>query len=666
MKSFLFIVGFVFFSTINSQRCTGNYNESIAGECSISNECKGSLLAVEGCEGGGCCVKPTITTTASTCLTENDFIPLYKTSRAGFLHKILNYGINSAGICTNCQAKAAFLAIAATMTENFQKDEAIGHASQFTSDDNKYGNTQNGDGSLFRRRGFFGLRGRTMYQRVQTTMTKYQTMTNPQLAAFVDNAIEIAIALWKKPDLLNGPPLTQHADGTFYGFSMLWYRLTGDIDNLADATKQYSKFLRHLRCGGDLYPGQGDTCQYNATHIGTCSPDCIQGLEDAGEYCGCSGGIGSQCPNSPAHIRCCLDTCSQELKMDLGFVLDASSSVGSANYNLQLKFTKDLLQRANIGRNKTHVGIINYSGKIETLTKLNQDYELKDKLKKIDKATYFGSGTDTAGALKEAEKVFSYKNGLRLPEDGATPVIFVITDGASADRQATIAAAQVLKDKGINMVSVGVGNKLDLIELNAICSEPTNENYFPMTNYAALEQKLNQFTAKTCSEPTPVAENTTVTGECGKDKYKFLKIKIIIVGNKIKIIVKLFNGKVKLFFSFTSKNPKDPIDFGNYQTISTTTTTSSSSSSPRPTSSSSPKMILKDNDDEMSLIIDKPAEDVEFVYLGIKGVEEDNKFEVKFDDCANILCSSATSITKTITLLFITFIFYFFINKRHL
>ncbi|CAF1664498.1 unnamed protein product, partial [Adineta ricciae] len=517
MKKFLLIFGLVFLSTTQAQRCVGSYNESISGECQSHKNCQGSLLAAGGCEGGGCCVKLATKPSPSVCLTESDFVPLYKTERAIFLQKILSYAINSAGICTNCQAKAAFLAIAATMTDNFQKDEAQGHSSEFTDDDGKYGNTQAGDGSLFRRRGFFGLRGRTMYQRVQTTLPKYQTiMANPQLAAFVDNAIEIAAALWKKPDLLNGPPLTEHADGTFYGFSTLWYRLTGSIENLATATKLYSKFLRHLGCGGDLYPGQGGACQFNSTHTGTCSPDCIQGLEDAGEYCGCSGGIGPQCPNSPPHVRCCLDTCSQELKMDLGFVLDASGSVGSKNYELQLKFTKDLLQRANVGENKTHVGVINYSGEIEILTWLTTDYKLSQKLKKIDKATYFGKGTDTAGALKQAARVFSYKNGLRLPEDGAAPVIFVITDGESADRKATIAAAKVLKANGIHIVSVGVGNKLDLVELNAICTEPASENYFPITNYAALDQKLNQFTAKTCSEPAPIAENTTVTGECGK------------------------------------------------------------------------------------------------------------------------------------------------------
>ena len=243
--------------------------------------------------------------------------------------------------------------------------------------------------------------------------------------------------------------------------------MAGDIEQLSEAAKYYSTFLRQLGCGGDLYPGQGSTCQFNSTHQGTCAADCIKGLEDSSTFCGCSGPKGPQCPDSPKHIRCCLDTCSQELKMDLGFVLDASGSVGLENYKLQLNFTKDLLQRVNVGRNKTHVGIINYSNDAETLTWLNTDYNLTEKLRQVDRAIYYGSGTNTAGALQRTDTVFSYSTGRRESEEGVTAVIFVITDGNSSNLAATIQAANVLSQKDIVLVSVGVGHQTNPTELNA-------------------------------------------------------------------------------------------------------------------------------------------------------------------------------------------------------
>ena len=324
--------------------------------------------------------------------------------------------------------------------------------------------------------------------------------------------------------------------------------------------------------------------------------------------------------------------------MDLGFVIDASGSIGASDYKLQQKFVKDLLERVNVGPNRTHVGIINFSSSSETLTQLNSDYELKQKIDKVKKAYYYGQSTNTALALREANSVFSYENGLRGPEQGATPVIFVITDGASDAQNATLDAADVLKRSGIHLVSVGVGNKLNLDELRLMCTPPSSENYFAISNYAALEQKINQFTSKSCSEPAIIPENVTVVTEVGKQKYKFLKVKIVINRNKIMIKVKLFNGKIKLFYSFKSRNPKDPNDFIVYQPSTATSSRSLSLEKAGNTIQHS-----KVTNDVVTLVTDKPDDDVEFVYVGIKGVEDDNRFEVNFDDCQKVDCPSAAS-----------------------
>ena len=46
---------------------------------------------------------------------------------------------------------------------------------------------------------------------------------------------------------------------------------------------------------------------------------------------------------------------------------------------------------------------------------------------------------------------------------------------------------------------------------------------------------------------------------------------------------------------------------------------------------------------EVKLVIDKPNNEVDFAYVGIKGVDEGNKFEVKFDDCAEVICSESNA-----------------------
>ncbi|CAF1102968.1 unnamed protein product, partial [Didymodactylos carnosus] len=473
-----------------------------------------------------------------------------ETARTRYIYRYLNKALNDIGICQNCVAKAAFLAIAASMTNQFTADEAMGTDAQFSIDDNKYGNTKPGDGGRFRRRGYIGIRGRRMYE----SLLDSEISESPEKAAMPDKAIKIAATKWTSD-------MTQLADGTMYGFSMLWYLLTDGINGLADAAKQYAKVLRQIECTS-LHTGQGPKCQYNSTHSGNCYADCIPGLEDA-EYCGCDG-KGERCPNSPPHVQCCLGQCLAEIKLDLGFILDASGSIDETDYERQRSFTKDILRRVNVGPNKTHVAIINYSTRIQTLSLLNDNYTLIEKLNRVDAATYFGDSTFTGEALQATNGVFSNSNGLRPTEDGAPKVIFLITDGQSNGVLNRIPQASVLKQRDIHIFTVGVGSGVALSEMHAICTPPWSENYLPITNYAGLEQKLSQFMSKSCAEPVNVVENSTVTGECAKDKYKFFKVSIKVVGNKILITVKLFNGKVKLFYSFNARNPKDPSDFATY------------------------------------------------------------------------------------------------------
>jgi hypothetical protein len=204
MNFLVFVIALSVLSRVTGQQCQAMFNRSISGLYSPIDTCQGAILNSDIHEERGCCIAATSPSTSQTCITANDFDILYNTSRATFLRTVLNYGINAAGICQNCQAKAAFLAIAATMTENFRTDEATGSDAQFTADDKKYGNSQEGDGSRLRQRGFFGLRGRTMYERLQTVMPQYQSLTNPESVALTQNSIMIAVKLWMNPDLLRG------------------------------------------------------------------------------------------------------------------------------------------------------------------------------------------------------------------------------------------------------------------------------------------------------------------------------------------------------------------------------------------------------------------------------------------------------------------------------
>ena len=189
---------------VHGQTCNARYDDSKIGQCVAAKECQGTSLSTDTCEYQVCCSNTTSGGLSSGCLDQNAFTSVYNTSRGKYIFKFLDHGINRTGICTNCRAKAAFLAIAAAMTNDFERDEVPGRSFAFAYDDQRYGNSDRDDGSLFRRRGFFGLRGKDIYERLQASNRAFNVYSKPELAADPKTAAEIAAILWNRPDLQSG------------------------------------------------------------------------------------------------------------------------------------------------------------------------------------------------------------------------------------------------------------------------------------------------------------------------------------------------------------------------------------------------------------------------------------------------------------------------------
>lgn len=75
----------------------------------------------------------------------------------------------------------------------------------------------------------------------------------------------------------------------------------------------------------------------------------------------------------------------------------------------------------------------------------------------------------------------------------------VISDGRSNVNQSqTIPAARALRKDGVTVYSVGVGDKINLVELNEIASSPDNVmllNGFDVTEFDGLRSRI---TADAC------------------------------------------------------------------------------------------------------------------------------------------------------------------------
>lgn len=100
---------------------------------------------------------------------------------------------------------------------------------------------------------------------------------------------------------------------------------------------------------------------------------------------------------------------SLNASMDLVFLVDESSSVGAANFRLELRFVRKLLSDFPVAPEETRVALVTFSSKSHVVTRVDhisapRAHQHKCSLfnQEIPAITYRGGGTYTKGAFQRA------------------------------------------------------------------------------------------------------------------------------------------------------------------------------------------------------------------------------------------------------------------------
>ena len=176
-------------------------------------------------------------------------------------------------------------------------------------------------------------------------------------------------------------------------------------------------------------------------------------------------------------INCTIDLAECHTRgMDLVFVLDSSGSIGDTNYDNVLKFVTDTVSQLDIGPSATQIGLVIFSGNAQTQFHLNTYSDNVSVIHAVENTPYLDGGTNTPDGLDTLIGEFNTSSfGARPEEQGIPRVAIVVTDGQSNDGggpPATIANAQRVHDNNILTYAVGVGDSVDMDELNAIATSP--------------------------------------------------------------------------------------------------------------------------------------------------------------------------------------------------
>lgn len=100
----------------------------------------------------------------------------------------------------------------------------------------------------------------------------------------------------------------------------------------------------------------------------------------------------------------------------------------------------------------------------------------------------------------------------------------ILTDGQSNTGQVSGPARQ-LKNSGVVIFSVGIGQKLSMHELQVMASDPVDQHVIALRNFSQLESLAEQMSSRTCN------------GRCNCEFATMVTVIIAVVRVRIVVIV---------------------------------------------------------------------------------------------------------------------------------
>jgi len=184
--------------------------------------------------------------------------------------------------------------------------------------------------------------------------------------------------------------------------------------------------------------------------------------------------------------------------MDIVFMIDVSGT--TAQYNVSLQIVRQVVYGLDVTNGQVQVGVVTYSTAVNDYIYLNKYMRDREKLLTAINFYLAGGSTNTQAALKYVQdNLFSAANGAR---SGVPDVCVVISDGYSQVQESSSAnAAANLKASGVKILTVGVGDSPNMVELNNLCTAPSSENAFvaPVAGDADVTPTSNAILTKLCS-----------------------------------------------------------------------------------------------------------------------------------------------------------------------
>ncbi|KAM8868890.1 LOW QUALITY PROTEIN: collagen alpha-6(VI) chain-like [Spinachia spinachia] len=241
------------------------------------------------------------------------------------------------------------------------------------------------------------------------------------------------------------------------------------------------------------------------------------------------------------------DICSQDACKDtpgdLLFLIDSSGSIYPQDYDKMKDFMKSVINKSVIGKNKLHVGVMQFSTIQQLAFPLNQYYSKQEMSKAIHGMQQVGGATLTGEAITEVSHYFDAIQGGRPDMQQR---LVVNTDGEAQDQ--VRGPAEALRAKGVLIYATGVvdANTTQLMELSG-----SPDRTYTERDFDALKDLESQLALELCDQGR----------ECKKTERADI---IFLVDGSTSITLKKFRSMQKFMASMVNQTRvrKDLTRFG--------------------------------------------------------------------------------------------------------
>ncbi|XP_018418248.1 PREDICTED: collagen alpha-6(VI) chain-like [Nanorana parkeri] len=172
---------------------------------------------------------------------------------------------------------------------------------------------------------------------------------------------------------------------------------------------------------------------------------------------------------------------------DIVFLVDSSSSIGTAVFQQIKAFITRIIEQLDVGINKYRVGLAQYSGTAQTEFLLNTHDTKQQVTGHVKNITFRGGPLNTGSALDYLHTTFYVEEAGSRINQGLPQFAVIITSAKSQDIVTT--HAQQLKSIGVTTIAVGIRNS-EREELEEIATDPFVFQLSDLRGIGDVEQEV--------------------------------------------------------------------------------------------------------------------------------------------------------------------------------